>query len=361
MVFDKKVLAAIFGFIFAVFAALAVFFLIVDFFVEKYVLIERYDGRIITVGKFCHEFNNSGKKTVLLIGGSSVIFGLNANQMERLAGPKYDIYNLGVQGGDPVQVSLLFDCFKKIKPAVLIYTLIPPYFSQDKLDLQTKDMYLFLSDYFLLQKNDSRNSFVSKDIKSVINYGVFEKYLYMRKFLVKSLFSISKRAVSFVFFPSSDVVPISDFLSKTDKFRDLKNPHPYTSRKNNNISFAIKNSPLLKNFVLQSNSINFDGKESDALKYLLNSSKNSNIKVVLVNLPSHPLVLKSLDSKSESRYNAYLEKTCAQFGCMYVNLKRLYANITSQDFFFDHAHLTSDGQEDYTKKLTKILQLKGVI
>ncbi|GEM_PF-5542776 len=361
MVFDKKTLAAITGFIFAFIAALIVFFLIVDFFVEKYVLIERYDGRMITVGKFCEDFNNSGKKTVLLIGGSSVIFGLNAKQMEQLLGSKYDIYNLGVQGGDPVQVSLLFDCFKKIKPAVMIYTLIPPYFSQDKLDLETKDMYLFLSDYFSLQKNDSRNSFVSNDIKSVLNYGVFEKYMYLRKFLVKSLFSVSKRAVYFFSFSSSDVVPISEFLSKEDKFRNLKDPHPYTSRKNNNITFAIKNSPLLKNFVLQSNSINLDGPESAALRYLLNSSKNNNIKVVLVNLPSHPLVLKSLDSKSEARFNAHLEKTCTQFGCTYINLKRLYSNITSQDFFFDHAHLTSDGQKDYTQRLTKILQLKGVI
>ena len=84
-----------------------------------------------------------------------------------------------------------------------------------------------------------------------------------------------------------------------------------------------------------------------ALKYMVNSCKEANIPVVIINMPIHPLLSEKITDESRENYFEILDTLDVKI----IDMEKEYGD----EHFWDLIHTTWDGALAFSDKMTDLI------
>jgi hypothetical protein len=334
--------------------AVLIFAAIITFGVNNLIFGSGYERNNI-IFQFCEKYTAVDDKPVILATGSSTtLSSINGLQIQNLSGDVYNVYNLGIEDGDPVAISLYAKCLVRLKPRLVIYTVSLPVFDNNA--SMMFDEYFLIKDHIKINQSDERYSFLDSDIKDLLKWNGLQKLFYKRKYLMQFLLDgIRTRGESL------------KSLGKSQNdigVYNLKNPRIFDGAEVRLTAQQIGqrldtvDSPIVDG--INSFAVSNDTKK-EAFLYDLDQFKMGNATIVIINFPSHPLLAQRTNPQIADLFSSYLNQTCQETNCAYIDMSHIYYNETDPSFFIDYIHLGETGKKDFTEKMTRELKSRGLI
>ena len=309
--------------------AFSIYFVIIRYPVDNYLMGYSDLGRSITLMKFYEKPKLSNKKNIYYWGPSFIKESINANLLDNLLDANN--YNLGNPASTPLRRIFELKPFLKLKPDIIVWGI--SYMSLSGKWLKPLDQYALISPY----NKSCVNKIYRKDIASLLSYNDIDLLLYKRKFILSALFT-GLRILSHKIFnktpPLSYEKYNTDFKSQGILTQIKTNSDPkYLSELEKKHSFSEYAVPAYPN------------NEMKATEYIISSFISNNIKIIIINIPLHPSLLKLIPSDSKRNFDLFMSSISRKYNVTILD----YEGVFDKSDFYDGHHLNVNNIENFTK------------
>ena len=305
---------------FAVTIAFVMYFLIINYFVDDYIMNYTDIGRSIALFDFYENYEDI-EKDIFYLGPSSFKEDIDAGLMDKING--YSNFNLGNPASTPLRRYIEVDHIIKADPEIVVLGIGP---------MSLSGKWLFPDDHYALISNKIKidNSFGFYD-DYPINLNRLQLLLYKRKFFGNSLFKILERKLLY-YGEYNKNFKSENILKQVKEDFDSKFIEEINSRE----KFDEFEVPSEENY------------ERIAFESIIKKLNENRIKVLIVKIPINPLLLEKIPEEYMKNYDEFL------FGVSNKhNVKILdYTKIYEENYFYDGLHLNRFGRKTFSEELS---------
>ena len=307
---------------FAVIVAFLLYFLIINYFVDDYIMNYTDIGRSVALFDFYANYNDT-EKDIFYIGPSSFKENIDASLMDAIN--DYNNFNLGNPASTPLRRYVEIDHIIEAGPEIVVLGVGP---------MSLSGKWLFPDDHYAL---------ISDKVKIDNSLGLYDDYpinlnklqilLYKRKFFSSAIFKkLENVSGNTLYYGDYNIdFKSENILKQVDKDFDSKFIEEIKSKEN------------FEEFEVPST----DNNEKTAFELIIKKLKENGIETFIVKIPVNPLLLEKIPGEYKKNYNEFISEISDEH-----NIKILdYTESYKEDYFYDGLHLNRFGREEFSKKL----------
>ncbi len=310
--------------------AFALYLSIIQIIIDPY--LQKTQGSLFALASF-YETQNP-HDAIYFLGSSQMRDAINAHSIERQLGNTTSAYNLGFTGDLALRRLAEIDSILGTKPKIIVIGITfhsisdRSHVPEDHLALVSQKM----------KTNEKTELFFDQRQHELIDYNWLDRIIFKRKFIFAAII---------------DIVGLNrqnEFEDSTNVVGNFKDPFFYNKNQSEEV-LKKKLGPkteMYNTFVVSRE----DNSNKRALIEFIRILKGEKIKVVILDMPIHPLLQKELPEEINQNYQAYINESLLPIVDGYFDFQREY----DQSHFLDLTHLNAKGKDDFSAKVAQILQ-----
>ncbi len=276
-----------------------------------------------------HEYDTLPAESLLFLGDSQIQDGIDCNLIDQIVEEK--CFNFGLAGLVPVQLALQKELIISSSPKTVVIGTSAAFYDESM--NKNDDLFMVMSQFKKISYDAFLLTKVTEQEKKLLTMNIFQRSLYKRKFILPFYTSLFKQ----VFF-SQEVYP--------NIINNFKNPHFFIHQQPiETLISKLEDPNITQIFEIEKS----QKREREAFHYLIAEMKKEGIHVVVIHMPTHPLVWQTVPSSSQETFQQYLEELSDVLNFTLIN--------TQEDFlpehFTDLTHLNRAGSEHLSKKIVE--------
>lgn len=266
--------------------------------------------------------------SILFIGESQIREHIYCSILDNSTGET--CFNLGVNGIMPVQLALQKDLIISTKPKTVVLGIAAPTF--DETTNQNEDLFMILGSSGIYADGFMEKRLNDKE-KELLSHNFYERALYKRKFIMPFYLAILKQII----FPADGPASIVN---------NFKDPHFFNRNQSlEELSGKLDDSQIASIFELEKGA----KRQRDAFSYLINELTSAKIKVVVIQMPLHPLVSQTVPEESMQLFDNYVQELADTYDFHLLNMQDEF----TEEYFTDLTHLNEQGAKIFSQKLVE--------
>ena len=265
--------------------------------------------------------------SIIFIGESQVRENVNCEIIENNS--NQTCFNLGLNGIMPVQLALQKDLIISTKPDTVVIGITSSLF--DETINQNEDLFMILNgkvvaDDFMKERLYDREG-------ELLSLNFYERALFKRKFILPFYLAVIKQIIS----------PVENRISVVNNF---KNPHFFNYNHSVEELSERLSDPIINSIFHVENGAK---RQREAYSYLVSELIAAKIKVVVIQMPLHPLIEQNIPPESTKLFNDYVMELDNTYDFQLINMQD---DFTAQ-YFTDLTHLNEQGATIFSNKLVE--------
>lgn len=294
--------------------------------------INSFDNLGITNIRFLNilrKYDDLPENSFIFLGDSQVQEGIDCLIIDS---DNLNCFNFGLLGMLPLQLALQKNLIIFTNPKLVFFGISPLFFNEDI--NKNDDIYFLMNDWKGISLDKSILNLLNDKEKEILFKGDFAKLLYKRKFILPFYINFIKSLVS----PEEEARQIEN---------NFKNPYYYTEDQNlEELIEKLENSDIIDLFEINKSS----ARQKEAFEYLIKSLHESDIDVVIIQMPLNPLLRDKLHKGSMEQYYNHLSELAYKYDLDLINLEEVFDEESS---FTDLTHLNEEGRKRLALNISK--------
>jgi hypothetical protein len=274
-------------------------------------------NRIVNIFDF---YDHIGCNNIYFIGSSQILYDIDTRMIGQ------DVYNLASEADTPLRRLIELNKLIETKPCAVIIGLTYLGLNDSSFDDSQADEISPVADKIKLDL-DSRDLFTEGELK-VIDVNPF---YYNIKFIRSGLFASilgDQRDDQSVFNRTNFTIPVN--FARNLTYQEL--------------IYKVKDQRNLNNYVVSKKNC----RQKQALNHTICELRKDGIKVMILNMPLHPLLSARISNETRNNYFNFLNST----GVKYYDFETSF----SSRYFSSLTHLNDAGRKHFTELLCPIVQ-----
>ncbi len=280
-------------------------------------------------------YDDIPKDSILFIGDSQVVEGVDAYIIKNTSNNIHEIFNLGLYGDAYAGRMLVINKILQIQPST-VFVALSPYVISNK--NQTHLAY-YKSIYFEVQHDETASDILNKNLPNPFLFDPLGKLFYFL-FHTKSPRCVW-RASNFRDSLNAHHQGISDLQYSENYPTNFKNPHPITDP-----AREIEKDPKILDLWIYDESVTAG---RDLFITFINKLRKSNITVIVIDMPINPQLTENIPSDKLLAYQNFVNTSISPF-------YPYYSFSYNSSFFVDGIHLNNKGRENLSISIANILK-----